>query len=249
MEMGFGQYQEQRLQLNAEQKQTLKHLTQLSLALRHEGFGEMTKGIEGLKSADALLREKQLHGILIGGLAEAVWNPRHTKKDFDAHKDVDVLIPDLPEETNIGDLENGIDWWLPHDAHLKVNYQSGPTEGNIRFWQNAFNTRLAFGVRIYSLRDISPGLYIPSPEFVTKMRMSEAIAQLDPRTAVPDADIESAFEAKLQKKIKSERAPSIVKEFGDHNPYAFEIVPFDHETIVAINSFGKGEDTDEGEGK
>ncbi len=237
MEMGFGLYHRQRMELGLEQRQALSHLLELSQKLRHEGFPEAIKGIEGLQAADEILKNRDLRGILIGGLSEDVCHPRKTNKDFEAHKDVDVLIPDMGD-AEIGPLEGGIDWWLPVDAKLTVRYEASTVEGGLRYWQNNFGIRLAFGVDAPLAHTLPAGLYIPSGEFVRSMRTAEAMAQLDSRIAV-DGDVEEVFAEKLEKRIKDDIAPSIKKRFGEQASYQsthlFQVKPFDHETLVAVN--------------
>lgn len=232
MEMGFHQSQSQ--ELNQSQKLSLEQLLQMSQEMRHESFEFAERGIEGLKIADTFLKEKDLRGILIGGLAEEVWNPRHTKKDFEQHKDVDVLIPELPEGVEIGNFEKGIDWWLPKDMRLSVHYESGTTETTVRVWENAFGTRLAFGVDEPFAHTWPAGLHIPSSDFVIQMRKSETMARLDSRIAV-DENIEGAFVEKLEKRIKTEIAPVIEREL-DYSDKVIVLRSFDRETVLAINS-------------
>lgn len=233
MEMGFGLHQKHRVELGLEQRQALSHLLEISQKLRHEGFPEALKGIEGLKAADAILKDRNLRGILIGGLSEEICHSRKTNKDFEIHKDVDVLVPDLGG-SEIEPLEGGIDWWLPIDAKLAVRYDASTVEGGLRFWQNNFGIRLGFGVDAPHAYALAPGLYIPSGEFVRSMRTAEAMARIDSRVAI-DGDVEEAFEQKLEKKIKDETAPSVKKIFGEQDTSFFQIKPFDRETVVAVN--------------
>lgn len=226
--------QSQGHELRLEQKQALRHLLELSHGLRHEALESPAVGIEGLKSADSLLVQKKLVGILIGGLSEAVWNPKNRKKDFDAHKDIDVLVPIIPEGVDIDDFENGIDWWTPRVSRLKINHPLGYTEKVQPFWENALGVRLSFGLKSFDARRLPSGLYIPSREFILKMREVEAFAQIDSRVIVSDEEIQGSFLEKLEKKIKDEKSSVIKEVFPDRETSSFQVDSLDHETILAI---------------
>ncbi len=233
MELGFQQGFKH--ELNHDQKLALKQLFELSQSLRREGPPEAVRGIEGLKAADNILKARNIEGILIGGLSEAVWNKRNSGKDFDSHKDVDVLVRDLKGNA-IGDFEGGIDWWLPRDAQLDIRYEMSTLEGKkVRFWENANNIKLAFGINDRDVDSVNPGLYIPPYDFVRDMRRAEALAVADTARVGIDYDVEESFVQKLNKRIKEEKSPTIKREFNQmYLRLAIEV--FDHETFVAINS-------------
>ncbi len=203
------------------------------LMARPSEFSQETA--DAMKSADALLKERKLKGILIGGLSESVRNPLYIYDDFrNNHKDIDILVPDISEANQIGRLENGIDWWLPKDVRLTVHYSTGPAEMNIKFWENAFGIRLAFGVDSEMTSSLAPGLYIPSKEFIIGMRRSEAFSQIDTTVTEIGSDVESKFNEKMEKMIQDEISPLIANLFGQEAP-EFTAVEFDHETVSAIN--------------
>ena len=84
--LGLRQTLEQKIYLNVQQKLALKQL--LLLELKHPEYPDVVKGLEGMKIADKVLKEKEVAGVLIGGLAEAVWNQRRKVEDLYQHKDV-----------------------------------------------------------------------------------------------------------------------------------------------------------------
>lgn len=233
MRAGLDLRQEQKIYLDQKQTLVLKQL--LKLKSTHEDFPNAAKGIEGLRSADSFLKQLNLKGILIGGLSEAAWNPDYTEEDFAKHKDIDILIPSIPENVNIGRLEKGIDWWLPLEDRLTVNYLAGSAELDVKYWVNAFDVRLSFGVNTESTEYLPSGLYIPSRNFVIGMRAAEAFAQVNTKAIPIDSDVEEKFYEELKKKITHDVSPVIVKEFGDPDTSNFDIKYFDHETVLAIN--------------
>ncbi len=80
--------------LSTEQKLLLKQVLAQRLELRHPEIPDAARGIEGMLAADALLKERNASGLLIGGLADAIWNQRRTEEELKAHKDTDVLVFD-----------------------------------------------------------------------------------------------------------------------------------------------------------
>jgi len=242
--MGLGLRHEVRQQLRVEQKQSLRQLLELRLALKHEGFLGAAVGIEGMRTANDLLTDRRLRGLLIGGLSEAVWNPRHTRKNLDAHKDVDVLVVEPSDTGEINQLEAGIDWWMPREEFMKVYHQGvdSTEEGQRRFWENAFGVRLAFGVKINYFSNFPPGLYLPEPDFVVAMRKAEAFARIDTKKFAVDDEVEASFTEKLEKTIKQERAPVVkkVKEWDEgFSVPEYALDDFGHEVYMAVLSAGK----------
>ena len=75
------------------QKLQLKQL--LNATLFHADLPNSVKGLEGMKIADKILKERNARGVLIGGLAGAIWNKETTLGELDAHKDVDVYVLDM----------------------------------------------------------------------------------------------------------------------------------------------------------
>ena len=236
IEQGMGQRIENTQRLGIKQKRILEQLLQFSQHLRHEPLPEAVKGLDGLRIADFILKEKKVYGLLIGGLSETVWNPKSKEGDLAAHKDIDILVPELPEDTTIGQFEGGVDWWLPKEARFIIKTELGNTHADVKFFINGFGIKLSFSVSTFGSGNLDPGLYIPDYSFVLEMRVAEAIAQLDPRIAPVDFTIEEALIKKLTKRIKSKQAPSVAGEFGDRTTNLFGIRSFDHDTVVAVNS-------------
>ena len=94
------------------------------------------RGLEGLKEADHILKEKGLIGIVIGGLGRDLYSDEPSEKalaKLETHKDVDVLVlpprlynPDgiLPNnEKHFKKFEGGIDWWFCEEK-VEKDYHS-----------------------------------------------------------------------------------------------------------------------------
>ena len=197
--------------LSQAQKVGLKQLLAQRQNLRHPEYPGAVKGLEGMQAAHQILQEKEASGVLIGGLAEAVWNQRRKPEDLYTHKDVDVAV--LDDHFKIyNDFEGGIDWWMPQDGRISVNYESGKVEGIYQRWyQNANNAVLSFGLTKNA--DLDPGLYIPGSRWVVDMREAEAEANVDHGRADAEFDEEVfiAFRQKIREKVKT-RLPRFIRE-------------------------------------
>ncbi|MEK6862006.1 MAG: hypothetical protein AABY07_08635, partial [Nanoarchaeota archaeon] len=112
------------LRLNHDQKLQLKNLLLLEQRLRHPGYPETVRGLDGLKVAHEILGKSEATGILIGGLAEKVWNRNTKAEDLDKHKDVDVMVLD-DHFYQDKDFEGGVDWWTPKEAELEITDDYG----------------------------------------------------------------------------------------------------------------------------
>jgi hypothetical protein len=138
----------------------------------------MLRGLPGILAAHEILKERGGSGILVGGLAEAVWNKSRTKVELASHKDVDVLVTSSLQ-TPLEDFEGGVDWWVPEDIHFdKISSASGDIL-NItkRFWVNGAGCALCY--RIKPVDDLPPGLHILSPTQTVSVRIAEAGAMIE----------------------------------------------------------------------
>ncbi len=120
--MNLGHYQrleqEQMFYPSVAQKLGLKQLLLLESKLKHPGYiPSPVKGLEGMQTAHQILQEREAAGVLIGGLAEAVWNQRRKEEDLYKHKDVDVLVLD---DIDINKFYGGVDWWLPEQGKITI---------------------------------------------------------------------------------------------------------------------------------
>ncbi len=222
-------------------KQQLKQLEKVSLSLRHEPFPGSVKGLEGIEIADKILKEKGAVGLLIGGLSEAIWNPRNTRNALNAlsekHKDVDVLIPYISPGLEIDDFEGGVDWWLPRELKIKIKYESATVEENVLFWENCLKVRLAFTVLVRTKEPLLSGLYIPEPDFIRSMREAEVFARVDTKNVEVEESTRELFGEKLRKRIKNANIKAIEKKGLRHDSVPnFIVQEIDHETFLAINS-------------
>ena len=235
--MSLGQRMIQRHKLDHQQKLQLSTLLELSQKLKHPEFPNAVQGLEGLRVSDKVLKEKNSAGLLIGGLSERVWNYRTKPNDLNKSKDVDVLV--LNKEFEVEPFEYGIDWWLPKSANIKIISDASSYNKNQTWYENGNDAFLYFGVREY--HQLSPGLYIPSRNFIINMRQNEAIASMSRKSFVEtDDDVFDKFYETFNKKLGTKVAGFIPKEFNILdvnyiNPFTLE--EFDNEIIVGINRY------------
>jgi len=248
------QRHEQRLTL--QQKQMLETLVHFRLELRHLEFPEALPGLPGMEMADSILKNKQVVGILIGGVVEELWKKkRNDIASLDIHKDVDVMV--MPGNLEpFQSFEGGIDWWTPFSQRLTVRSGSGmgSLEKNFQWWSNANGMVLSFGINsnVDFLPSLSPGLYIPDLEFIINLRMAEALAQLDPRIAqTEDSDmVWEKFEEKLRKSLEGNLPKEVAIAFSgqvldyryedDYRKFnALQLITLENEQLVAIKDYLK----------
>jgi hypothetical protein len=182
LSLSFRLAQAQKLTLG--QRLLLKKALALRLELREPSFPNPVRGMEGILAADEILKETGAVGLLIGGLAEAVWNRRRTEDELAAHKDVDVMV--MPPAEPFEKFTGGIDWWNPYNVHFdSIKTQLGSMENvNRTFWSNGNGCTLRYRVDCES--GLEPGIYIPTPELATDIRVSECMASIDESVAVID---------------------------------------------------------------
>ena len=250
MGLSLGCYQsyEQRHYLSCEQRSGLKHLLLLEQKLRHPEYPNSVKGLEGMQVAHQILQERGASGILIGGLAEAVWNQRRKPEDLYKHKDVDVAV--LDDSSGLGEkFEGGVDWWVPQSGRITISSSISSLEGlQKRWYENANGVVLSFGLnRRYNLE---PGLYIPDSEWVVDMREYEARANVDDRMVKVEFDenVFEKFKEKIRERVKTRLPKFVLGAFRGHvlspryeknysKMSAVDLESFDYETISAIRGF------------
>jgi hypothetical protein len=237
-----------RQSFDLKQRLGYSQLITLQQTFADRGLVNALKGYEGMQKAHEILMQKNAQGLLIGGLAKSVWNQRKSKEELEQHKDVDVVILNthsVLEEP----FEGGIDWWLPKTATLTIQYEGSTVHGMRKTWyQNENGIILSFGILATPIH--RPGLYIPSPTWITDMKVCEAIANID--TTNIDIDIDSdvieRFRGKISRKIGKRVPKYITEKFKDHilEPFyqdndkiypEYSIEEFDLETLRAIQSY------------
>ncbi|MEK7630870.1 MAG: hypothetical protein AAB417_02490 [Patescibacteria group bacterium] len=190
----LGFHLEQKPEIRPQYKAELKALLRLEQALRHPEMPDAVRGFEGIKVGNAILKEKGVSGVLIGGLAEAVWRSARPQ-DLARRKDTDILV--LTPDAELEDFEGGIDWWTRKEEHLEVSGEFGKSTGPIRWWENANGIVLGFRPEVTG--ELESGLYVLSPEEVISMRLNETTAQLG------NADVEqeslALFETAILKRL------------------------------------------------
>ena len=193
--------------MTMEPRQELKQLLQQLQEMRHPEFPHAAKGLEGLRISHEILQARRAVGILIGGLSHAVWNRKRTPAELALHKDTDVLVTtkDFSLEKP---FEGGIDWWMPQTDRFSLLNETGGTDRNVSlaWWENANNVVLSYQVE--QKRALPPGLYIPSPGWVTTMRETEAEASIDPKIGISD-DALSLYTRKIANSMRKTLMPAL----------------------------------------
>ena len=210
MSFGMGMRQGMGQDLTLSQKHTLKQLLSVKQELKAPEFPYAIKGLEGMKKADEVLKQANSSGFLIGGLGEAIWNERRSRKKLSEHKDVDVMV--FSQDFSIPKkFYSGVDWWLPKKE--RILYREGEAEINevATWWENGHEVRLMFGVELDGT--LSPGLYIPDRSFMIDVRSHEALTHKRMPAEV-DEEVLDAFRNKLEDRIKETLPKYIAKEFA-----------------------------------
>jgi len=203
---------EQKNELSLDQKIRVDQILSLRENLVYESPPEAKRGMEGILVSKEVLRSLKTHGILIGGLAESMWKKKTKEEDLAKHKDVDVLIVG----TNWNDdkypifrkFEHGIDWWSPE----------GKYKNGVRC-VNGKEVLLRFGVMFGNLPN-GPGLYIPDPNWIVRMRIYELTSlylSQHPENSVDD--VYQELEKRLRDNIFANR---FWYNDGSDNIYAYK---------------------------
>jgi len=267
LSMSMGMYLDQRpvQGLSLDQKLVLKKLLGMRQHLKEPSFPNAAKGLEGMLTAHAMLKDRNSYGVLIGGLAEEVWSQKRKEEDLYKHKDVDVMV--INSDFSLSeDFEGGVDWWLPYTERMTTGNVFSRVEADRSSWSNGCNVTLNFGIKqkfmdeysqnpelIEEHYGLNPGLYILRPEEIVNLRLCEALSNIDYRVNVEiDDEVIEAFEENVGKTMKT-RIPKFIREpFEGYilsNPYerkSGRIYPIgfegiDFEVLVAINRRVKNE--------
>ncbi len=178
MSLGFGFHCELRQSLSHEQRlshrhtQTLRHELSFKQRERHARFPEAICGVEGILVAHKYLMERNLCGVLVGGLARECYD-NHTEKALSEHKDVDVIVLDKnfrPAKK----FECGIDWWVANHKYV-VSVSSADAARSITpttYFQNGNGIALRYTVAKDSYLS-GPGLCIPTIDSLLNIALCE----------------------------------------------------------------------------
>jgi len=217
MSLGFRlecrQTQRYVLRLGTEQKQSLKQLLQMLQTLREPEFPQAARGLAGMLAADELLKERSARGILIGGLAQAIWNQRRSPSGLESHKDVDVLVLDQAFALK-EDFEGGIDWWLPYKRWITIKEHAVSADLQIKWFQNLNKVVLGFTIQDDHIPEsFAPGLYLPGPDWVIKSLYVEAQTHRGSEDIDLDteSDIYQAFASRFKRRKIKTRVPQFLK--------------------------------------
>lgn len=233
--------QQQKLELSLKQELCLKKMLSLRQVLKHPEIPNATKGLEGMKVADDILKSRNSIGVLIGGISEMVWNKHRKKEDLLERKDVDVMV--MNDDFILSkDFEGGIDWWQPANGDISVSDEFGDLSTvHQNWWRNGNGIVLYFGVTMK--QPLNPGLHIPGSDWVIDMREAERVARFSLEEAM--LDISSKVRGKFRKSLRKEierRLPFFIK-----NEFAGQILDRYYEsdtektTVVEINSMNRPE--------
>ncbi len=212
----------------------LERVLDLRQELVEHSIPHALRGMYGISTADKILKRKRAVGLLVGSLAEKVWNNRRSPAELDQHKDVDVLI--LPgNHEPFERFESGIDWWKPKNIRFDRISTGVTTIENMDklFWLNGNNCALRY--RITCSTALPPGLYFPTPDLAIDIRIAECLASIDNSVNVI-YDNEESFRRKLRKKLGVlSRLPHFIRTvlnrnpalYGSHMPFSVEAVPLE----------------------
>lgn len=253
MSMGMVMSCSQRLEreFSHEQRLGLHQLFLLEQKLRHPEYSGAVRGLEGMKAAHEILQERGASGVLIGGLAEAVWNRRRKQEDLSTHKDVDVAV--LDDDFELSEVfEGGVDWWTPQYGTITIQYETSKAEGVQKTWyENGKGVVLSFGITRENY--LEPGLYIPDCEWLVDMRKFEAKANVD--TNRVDVKFDDPVFNKFGDRVRKRLGKSIPKfirdafegyilseryEQGGVKADSLSLKEFDSPTVVGINMYIRG---------
>jgi hypothetical protein len=215
--LSLGCYQMQKHSLSHSQRLYLNQVLEQLQTLRHPEFPNAAKGLDGMLTADSILKCRNSCGVLIGGLCEEVWSRQTKPEDLLKHKDVDVLVlnPEFKLQQN---FEGGIDWWLQKQGRIKLASDLGYSDQNENWNENTNQVVLGFLAYQHSTlpKTIKPGLYIPSPDWIVEMRKHEAISRIDfSRVNVEvDDSFEQAFYNKIRKRVKTTLPKFVLDKFS-----------------------------------
>src|SRR3989344_2168671 len=206
--------QQQKLSLSHTQRLELKILLSMKQELHDPDFPDPVRGLEGMMTAHKLLQERDATGVLIGGLAEAVWNKGRFRSGLYSNKDVDVAVLTYPFKL-ANNFEAGIDWWIPQEGRITIKSYASGTEGTMqkRWYQNGHGIRLSFGIKKDG--NLKPGLYIPSPKWIRQMREAEIEANmgcLSDNVEVDEKVIEK-YLSKVTQRVLTRVPDFILREF------------------------------------
>ena len=239
MSMGMGMcfiqscIQTPRQILTQSQKQQLELLLKQQQTLKHPEIPNAIRGYEGMLKADEILKQREATGVLIGSLAQGVWNMRRGKQELALHKDVDVLVPgDFKLKK---DFEGGIDWFLPISEHIV--YEDGFSKGkeNVVYYLNG-NGWIVPGT-VKQIGNLKPGLYIPGRDWVIDAYLNASLIKTGNGSKNMDCDkeVRYAFDSRMNKLIKT-RVPKYVEKdfegkildrnYSDEQRGAFELGGF-----------------------
>lgn len=139
-------------------------------ALKTDWFPNAVRGFQGMNQAHEILKDHESYGVLIGSLAEDVWDESIVVEDFRFRKDVNVLVLNMGFPID-KPFEAGIDWWLPRFSGKRWALEGQTYDGKI--WSNGHGDTLNFGVQNERpLREY--GLYLLCPWQVRKIREIES---------------------------------------------------------------------------
>lgn len=245
MGMELRQDQSARMELGMNITQTLK-MMQL---MRDREFPNATKGIEGLRVSNEILKRRQSIGVLVGGLSELVWNRNRTEEELAERKDVDVMVLNPSFEPE-GEFEGGIDWWKVRKETVEIVTDITRFEKEQEWWENGNGVALNFVPRVsegtpYPYENMAPGLYIPDCDAVIQMRLEEASTTVDDervQLSIGTDEMIDGLKNRLRKIVKRTLAPQVAHMFASQilshkyrtamPPITFAAIP--HENRVAI---------------
>jgi hypothetical protein len=196
-------------------------------------------GIRGLKKADAILKEKNAIGFIVGPTGQALWNEKTTEEELTNLKGIDIIV--LTEGFDIGKFRGGINWW-------RLVTESIPTESGAQTEQLFINSNnvflradLSFKTPLRDLegKPLKPGLYLSSKEFNIELSARAAQIGADENLQINGDNLQDLRD-KLAQKMGD--TPSLWTQHfgsssivgGDISRFVLEVNPFDRNLFTAL---------------
>jgi hypothetical protein len=135
-------------------------MMQMQLVMRASritcGGIDAATGVRGLRKANRILQKYNTAGLLIGGLAKAIWSNPFDHDEMNDHKDIDVIVLSHDCRHHPKQWEGGIDWWVSH------SFDELPNNGNIYL---DYNIQIDPSYK----GSLFPGLYLCCPTILEEI--------------------------------------------------------------------------------
>ncbi len=222
------------------QQLALKNIIGLYQRLKDPCVAKASIGLEGLRIGDAILKQRQAIGVVIGGLMSEIWNEKSTEESFNSHKDTDiaVLSDNFEPETT---FEGGIDWWIPSIRNVNIRSDYSNYTTSMQIWQNGNEVNLFCGFTLfpYDFAKLPAGLYLPARQLVIDYRVAIMSAMLDERIQ-QEEDIEELLQNRIERETRKRISTQVRKHYPVIKDCAVSIKPFERAAVLALGQKESG---------